>query len=733
MPVSDTSVKLRIEGMTCGACVARIERALHAVDGVRRARVNLTTETATVDSAGAGVEMLIAAVRAAGYDARRAQSAGRELTELESNQAADLQRQRQAMVQAIGLALPIIGLEWAGAVLQSGHAGGHVWWRILQGLLCAMLMLSPAGGPILAGGVRAIIHRAPNMDLLITLGVVAAFVSSAVSVVAPGVDMYHFHAAAMILGFINVGKYLETRARREASSAVAALARRTPKTALRVRDGGVETIPVAQVAVGDRIRVPDDTVVPVDGTVCEGSAAVDQSMMTGESLPVTRAVGDAVLGGTVVCDGTITIVATSLGESSAIAAVLRAVEDAQAGKTGMQRIADRVAGVFVPVVVALAVLTLFGWGLAGEGFAPGLKAMIAVLVIACPCAMGLATPTAVLVATGAAALRGILVRDAAALEAAGRIDFVMFDKTGTLTAGEPVVTSMVAMGEATDLSALWRLAGSAEQFSQHPLARAIVAEAKCHVVTLTDPTAFRSEPGRGVSATVDGRAVLVGGSTFLADRGVDVPRPDDAHRARMVEGQSTVWIAVDGEIGGWIGLADAVRDSAAAAVREMRRLGVEVAMVTGDATGTALAVASSLEIFAVDPEATPEDKSLFVRRKQASGARVAFVGDGINDAPALTAADVGIAFAAGTDIAKAAADITLMGDDLTQVPAAIRLARRSVRVIKQNLFWAFIYNVLAIPLAATGRVSPGIAAAAMMVSSITVVLNSLRLRTAPNR
>ncbi len=730
--MSEQVVKLRIEGMNCGACVGRVEQALQSVDGVTRAWVNLTTATASVEIPEQSdlAPALIEAVRAAGFDAQRARSAGRDLTDIEANQAADLQQQRQAMVQAIGLALPVIALEWAGTVLQSSHPGGHVWWRVLQGLLCTMLMLSHAGGPILVGGVRALLHKSPNMDLLITLGVLAAYVSSAVSLVVAGAGMFHFHAAAMILGFINVGKYFESRAKREASSAVATLARRIPKTAIRVRDGQSETIPIEQVSVGDHLRVADDTVVPVDGTVIDGTAAVDQSMMTGESMPVSRRVGDPVFGGSLVCDGTFTIKATAIGEASAIGAIVRAVEDAQAGKTKMQRIADRVSGVFVPVVVVLALLTLAGWTGFGFGFGDGLRAAIAVLVVACPCAMGLATPTAVLVATSAAALRGILVRDAASLEAAGRIDTVMFDKTGTLTTGQARVESLVTLPSNTeplDPSELWTLAGSAEQLSQHPLARAIVAEARRQGVTPTNPTDFKSEPGLGVSATVNGRAVLVGGVTYLQGRGVVVSNDEQPEHT-----QSAVWIAVDGVAAGVIGLSDTVRDSAASAVAELRGLGVHAQMVTGDGTQTAMAVAASIGIEQVDAEVSPGGKADLLRPRQQAGSVVAFVGDGINDAPALTAADVGIAFAAGTDVARAAADITLMGDDLALVPAAIRMARRSVRVIKQNLFWAFFYNVLAIPLAATGNISPAVAAAAMMVSSITVVLNSVRLRKAPD-
>lgn len=720
--------------MTCGGCVARVERALQSVEGVRRASVNLTTATATVDldDAPTSPQTLIDAVRSAGYDAERyrAGQAG-TLSALEETQNAQLQQQRQAMVQAIGLALPIIALELLGPRLQTSFAGGYIWWRVLQALLCTMLLCSSAGGPILVGGLRAVLHRTPNMDLLVTLGVTTAYVSSIVGLFLPGSSVHHFQAAAMVLGFINVGKYLETRARREASGAVAALARRMPKTAVRLRDGKVETVSVESIAVGDFLRAAVDTVVPVDGKVVQGSAAVDHSAVTGESVPVARTVDDDVLAGGIVREGSLTIKATGVGRDSAIGAIIRAVEEAQSGKTPMQRIADRVAGVFVPIVVILAVLTWIGWSVLGAGFAAGIRPAIAVLVIACPCAMGLATPTAVLVATGSAALRGILVRDAAALEAAGRVDRVLLDKTGTLTTGMLQVKNVVDLraNRAThDERDVVRLAAAVEQFSQHPLARAIVDRAKTWHVDLPEPERFTSEPGFGVAATVEGREVVVGSAAFVLRRGVDLSGAKERIEKLAMHGETVVLLAVDRSVAGIIGLTDTVRPGAAEAISRLRHLGAEATMVTGDQSTTADVVATNVGIEHVLAETLPTEKVEAVKRAKREGHVVAFVGDGINDAPALAAADVGIAFAAGTDVAVAAADITLVRDDLSLVPEVIHIARRSVRIIKQNLFWAFFYNVAAIPLAATGKISPGLAAAAMMCSSISVVLNSLRLR-----
>lgn len=750
MTVADTPrpVSLLIEGMTCGSCVARVEGALRAVGGVVDARVNLTTEIATVEwgGPGAGTSSLLQAVRAAGYDAQLhvetdVASTGR----LESRDSKRLRQHRQALLMAVGLAIPIIGLEYVGPWLSPSHSSAHLWWRGVQAVLCIMLLASPAGGPILAGGFRAVRHLSPNMDLLVSLGVVAGFLSGVLGFATGHAGHFHFEMVAMILGFINLGRYFETRSRREASGAVAALARRMPATAIRLRDGDTETVPLHMVGVGDRLRVVENTIIPVDARVVAGRAAVDESAMTGESVPVARGEGDPVLGGTIVREGDLTIEATRIGSESAIGRILRAVQDAQSGKTKLQRIADRVAGVFVPVVVGLALLTFAGWIVVArqgwwsvDGAADGsaalshaLRCAIAVLVIACPCAMGLATPTAVLVATGTAALRGILVRNAAALEAAGQVDVVLLDKTGTLTTGRPTIKTVFdePRGAVTlDEAEVLKWAASAEQFSQHPLARAIVEQARIRGMELMDPDDFKNVPGQGVEARFGDRRVLVGSPGFLCEAQVDLTSIEERLQSLATDGQTVIVLAVDGVCAGVIGLTDSVRPGSAQCVAELHAAGIRTAMVTGDHAVTAAAVASEVGITEVHAEVSPVGKLALVRRLQREGRRVAFVGDGINDAPALTAADVGIAFAAGTDTAIEAADITLVREDPTLIAVAVRQARRSVRIIKQNLFWAFFYNVLAIPLAATGQISPRYAAAVMMMSSISVVLNSLRLR-----
>jgi len=733
-------IRLHIEGMKCGSCVAHVERALQSVAGAARVSVNLSTEVATVEAADGALEgsVLIDAVRRAGYEAKRCFPIRRTTDTSDPTHDERLRRQKLALWQAIAIAVPVMGLHWASPVLWFHDAGGHFWPHAIQGLLTALLLGSSAGAPILIGGLRAVVHRSANMDVLISLGVLAAFGSGAVQVFFGRPDAADFHAAAMILAFINLGRYFEIRAKHGAAAAVAALAKRMLSTALLVTDDGIREAPVESIRPGDCVRVPPDTVVPVDGVVAAGEASVDESSITGEPMPRRRAEGDNVAAGVVVREGLITVRATCVGADSTVGRIIRAVEEAQSGKTRMQRIADRVAGVFVPIVVALAALTLLGTRMLATdlGWAAAIQRAVAVLVIACPCAMGLATPTAVLVATGTAALHGILVRDAAALESAGRIDVMLFDKTGTLTTGTPRVARIVAAkgGGGDNASAeddLLRIAASAEQLSQHPLARAIVEEARSKGLELSVPEDFQNRPGAGVRVRLSDGECFVGSLTFLRKNHIDLPGVDEDMRQLAEAGRSVVLVAKNGKYRGAVVLEDGPRGHARETIETLARMGVAAAMLTGDNARTAEAVAAKLSIADVRSELSPEGKRNEVVRRRAAGYRVAFVGDGLNDAPALAEADVGITFSSATDVATGAADITILHDDLRRIPQIVRIARRSVRIIKENLFWAFLYNMLAIPLAATGRVSPGVAAAAMMFSSISVVLNSLRLRRPP--
>jgi len=497
IPERREPIRLRIEGMTCGGCVARVERALQSVEGVAHARVNLTTQVAVIDFGGMmpDRQALIEAVRGAGYDADTYRVADAANSGLDRTHLEKLRQQKQALWQAVAVAGPVMALHWLAPMLQSHDGGGHVWPHAIQALLCTLLLFSSAAAPILVGGFRTIIHRSANMDLLISLGVCVAYVSGVVNLLRGGPDAAEFDAAAMILAFINLGRYLELRAKHDASTAMSALARRMPAMAQLVSADGIQEVRVERIKPGDHIRIPQDTVVPVDGRVVGGEGAVDESAVTGESMPRHRRVGDAVVAGSLVRDGLLTVEATRVGAESTMGRILRAVEEAQSGKTRMQRIADRVAGVFVPIVIFLAAVTLVGthWP-AGMDWATAIQRAVAVLVIACPCAMGLATPTAIMVASGAAALDGILIRDAAALEAAGRIDRLFLDKTGTLTTGSPTVQEVIAwVREGDDML---RLAASAEQFSQHPLARAIVTEAKRLSLALVEPGEFENRAGR---------------------------------------------------------------------------------------------------------------------------------------------------------------------------------------------------------------------------------------------
>lgn len=759
-------IRLRIEGMHCGGCVSRVQSALARIPGVSTATVNLMTQTATVagDPSLASGSALVDAIRGAGYDAEPMRRSGPAMTATVRSLESAAQHQRQATVQAVGLALPIMALHWLGPILQSDSHGGHVWPHALQAILCALLLASAGGAPILVAGLRSALHRTANMDLLVSLGVTVAFVAGVASLLLAQHETGYFDAAAMILGFVNVGRLMESRARRDASAAVESLARRMPATAQLVTPDGVREVASDLIVPGDLIRVAVDTVIPVDGKVVEGAAAVDESALSGESAPRRKSPGDAVYAGTLVCEGMVTAEAVQVGMESALGRIIRAVEDAQAGKTPLQRLADQVAGVFVPIVLTLAVGVVGVTWVAGGGIWPAVYRGIAVLVIACPCAMGLATPTAVLVATGVAARLGILVRDASALEALGRIVSVMLDKTGTLTTGSPVVREVVARnasprstggGEsgavrvqlppASDgdsrgsegppvlsdqVGALFRLSAAIQRHSQHPLARAMVQRATSWHLSIPEASSVVSRPGLGATGAVDGRNVCVGAAALLREVGVDCT-PLEAEAERLAAaGQSVVWIAVDGRCAGLVGCSDTPRPHATAAIRELRDLGLRVSMLSGDHPLAALALAEAIGIDDVRAGMSPQDKADAVRECRSRGERVAFVGDGINDAPALAAGDAGITFASATDVALGAADITIVQEDLRRLPAAVRLARRTTRIIKQNLFWAFFYNLLAIPLAATGTIPPGIAAAAMMCSSISVVLNSLRLRSA---
>ena len=718
-------VSLRIIGMHCAGCVATVERALKNVDGVTDASVQLLTESADVRLAtDVPTSRLIAAVRSAGYDARPAQTG----SELEAVIADDrglketLRTHRQAIIQAVMYAVPIIALDHLRHHLWPHTASGQIAPRLMQLALLIMMMAS-VGAPILAGGLRGLASGAANMDSLISLGVLAATLSSIYGTLIARDDSFvHFHAAAMILGLVVVGRYLEARARAKANAAMLSLARRSPKTARVQRGDDFVELPLEEILAGDILRVLTGEAIATDGQILDGRAAIDESVMTGEPLPKSCGRGDSVLGGSIVVEGSLTIRATAAADRGLIGRILAMVRQAQTGRTQAQRQADRLAAVLTPIIIAIAIATFAAWLIfvGRAALADATRSTVAVLVVACPCALGLATPAVIAVASGLAALRGILVRDAAMLESMAHVSTVIWDKTGTLTVGWPDVQRVHTYNNRNEDDVL-RLAAAVEQFSTHPIAKAIVAEARQRSLAITAADNAEVIPGSGASGRVEGYAVLVGSTRFLKERGIDAPSTDPAATG------TEAFVAIDGALAGVIELADSLRPAAREAVARLRSMGVESELLTGDRPAAAESIARELAITSVTANARPADKVARVRAVRAAGQRVAMVGDGINDAAALAEADVGIAFATGADIAAEAAGVNLIGHSPALVADAVQLARASLRVIRQNLWWAFIYNALMIPLAATGRLAPGLAAGAMMISSLTVVLNALRL------
>ncbi|NED13152.1 heavy metal translocating P-type ATPase [Streptomyces sp. SID9124] len=736
-----TEVELAIGGMTCASCAARIEKKLNRMDGVT-ATVNYATEKARVsydDGAGVSVRDLIATVERTGYTAQEPAPPARTPEETAAPPVRETDTLRQRLITAVLLAVPVILMSMIPA-LQFDN------WQWLALTLSAPVV-TYAAWPFHRAAWTNARHGAATMDTLISVGTSAAFLWSVWALFfgtagmtgmthpfeltigrSDGAGNIYLEAASGVTAFILAGRYFEARSKRKAGAALRALLELGAKEVTVLRDGREVTVDTADLRVGDRFLVRPGEKIATDGVVVEGSSAVDASMLTGESVPVEVATGDTVTGATLNAGGRLVVEATRVGADTQLARMAKLVEDAQNGKAAAQRLADRISAVFVPVVIALALGTLAFWLIDGAGLTAAFTAAVAVLIIACPCALGLATPTALMVGTGRGAQLGLLIKGPEVLESTRRVDTIVLDKTGTVTTGRMTLQAVHTAPGTTETEAL-RLAGALEHASEHPIAQAVAAGAAERTGTLPAPEDFANVPGLGVQGVVDGHAVLVGREQLLAEWEIRLPA-DLADRKAEAEaaGRTAIAVAWDGEARAVFEVADAVKDTSAEAVTRLRRLGLTPILLTGDNRAVAESVAAEVGIDEVYAEVLPQDKVDVVKRLQAEGRSVAMVGDGVNDAAALARADLGLAMGTGTDAAIEAGDLTLVRGDLRAAPDAIRLARRTLGTIRTNLFWAFAYNVAAIPLAAAGLLNPMIAGAAMAFSSVFVVGNSLRLR-----
>jgi Cu+-exporting ATPase len=771
------TVTIPVSGMTCAACQGRVQRALAKTPGVVDATVNLMMRSATVhyDPAVASPEALVERIRSTGYGAELPAPSRTALDEQEAQDRAHAEEFRTLRRKAVAslavavvamlLSMPLMAanarlglgatadpfLHWTMRVIDPWLARAAPWLyavppRALTLVLLALTLgvMGWAGRHFYTRAWTAFRHHSADMNTLIAVGTGAAFLFSLVATLAPGTFVRHgvapdvyYEAIAFIIALILVGNALEARAKRQTSAALRTLSQLQPKTARILRDGAEVDVLVESVHGGDTVVVRPGERVPVDGIVVAGASAVDESMLTGESMPVPKREGDRVIGATINTTGAFRYRATTLGADSVLAHIVQLMRDAQSTRAPIQRLADRISGIFVPVVISLAIATFVVWFIAAPGASAvhAFAASIAVLIIACPCAMGLAVPTAVMVATGKGAELGILIKGGEALQRAGALDTVVLDKTGTVTEGRPTVTDVIVAGDAHAPDALLALVASLEQSSEHPLAAAIVQHARDRGLAVAHAEAFESATGRGVVGVVGGTALAVGNEALMRDYAIDVaPLAREAERFAD-DGKTAMYVAADGALAGVIAVADPIKPTSPAAVATLRRLGLRVVMLTGDTARTARAIAREAGIDTVVAGVLPDGKIAEVARLQREGRVVAMVGDGINDAPALAQADLGIAIGTGTDVAIEASDITLMRGDLRSVAQAIALSRRTMRTMHENLFWAFIYNVIGIPIAAgalypfTGLLlSPVLASAAMALSSVSVVTNSLRLR-----
>lgn len=745
--IVEKEITIPIEGMTCAACASRIEKALNKIDGIPSGTVNYATEKATVkyDPSKVRISEIKQAIAKAGYKA----------LDIETTKSVDDDKIRKEKELKTLWTKFIISAIFSIPLLYIAM-GPMVWWLNwplphwldpmqypLDYAFTQILLVIPvilAGNKFYSIGFKAIFRRSPNMDSLIAMGTTAAILYSLYSTYRISIgdfvymDDLYFETAGVIITLILLGKTLEARSKGKTSEAIKKLMGLTPKTATIIQGDKEIEIPIDEVEVGDIILVKPGEKMPVDGIVIEGHTSVDESMLTGESMPVEKSVGSKVIGASINKNGSIQFKATKVGSDTALAQIIKLVEDAQGSKAPIAQMADIVSGYFVPIVFIIAILSAGLWLLAGQSAVFALTIFIAVLVIACPCALGLATPTAIMVGTGKGAEYGILIKGGAALESTHKIQTIVFDKTGTITEGKPEVTDIIT-SDLINRNELLQLAASAEKGSEHPLGEAIVRGAEKENLEFLKVTNFNAIPGHGIEVEINGKHLLLGNRKLMLERNISLSQLESESDRLASEGKTPMYIAMEEKMAGIIAVADVVKESSQRAIKKLHDMGIEVAMITGDNRRTAEAIAKQVGIDRVLAEVLPQDKANEVKKLQAEGKKVAMVGDGINDAPALAQADIGIAIGSGTDVAMESADIVLMRSDLMDVPTAIQLSKSTIRNIKQNLFWAFAYNVAGIPIAAGllyafggPKLNPIFAAAAMSLSSVSVLTNALRLK-----
>ncbi len=740
-------ITMAVSGMTCAACARTIEKAVGKLEGVESGTVNFATEKATIqyDPARIRLSEIKDAIAKAGYKALDAQ-VGSKTDEDRVRKQKEIRTLWTKFIVSGVFSIPLLYIAMVPMIsfVNLPFPGGldPMQYPLVYALVELILVIPVliAGNKFYSVGFRAIIRRSPNMDSLIAMGTSAAVLYSIYSTfrIAEGefghVEDLYFETARVIITMILLGKSLEAVSKGKTSEAIKKLMGLAPKTAIVIQDGKEILMPIEEVEVGDILLVKPGEKIPVDGEVLEGSSSVDESMLTGESIPVEKKAGDKVIGASINKNGLLKFKATKVGSDTALAQIVKLVEDAQGSKAPIAQMADIVSGYFVPIVFAIAIISALAWYISGQGEVFALTIFISVLVIACPCALGLATPTAIMVGTGKGAENGVLIKGGEALESTHKIKTIVFDKTGTITEGRPEVTDVLAT-ELIDREKLLQIAASAEKGSEHPLGEAIVRGAEKENLSIIQIDRFNNIPGHGIEVELDGKTVYLGNRKLMLSKEVDLTSLESESDRLASEGKTPMYISFGNQLAGIIAVADIVKESSAAAIKQLHQMGIEVAMITGDNRRTAEAIAKEVGIDRVLAEVLPEDKANEVKKLQAEGKKVAMVGDGINDAPALAQADIGIAIGSGTDVAMESADIVLMRSDLMDVPTAIQLSKSTIRNIRQNLFWAFAYNIAGIPVAAGilyalggPRLNPILAAAAMSLSSVSVLTNALRLK-----